>query len=68
MKIEFTDREYWHSHMKAPKGRGHWAFEFNGQILWVAGTLSEAKRACKEEIRKIVPADYTGTVWVKILP
>ena len=68
MKIEFTDREYWREHMKAPKGRGYWGFEFEGYEFWATGTLGDAKKACKAEVRKVAPEGYTGIVYVNILP
>lgn len=68
MKIEFTDREYWHEHMKAPKGYGHWGFQFEGHEFWATGTLGDAKKACKAEVHRIAPEGYTGIVYVNIMP
>ena len=68
MTIIYSDRAYWRSHGKAPKGRGYWGFEFEGYTFWAAGTLSEAKKACKAEVNRLAPEGYTGIVTVKILP
>ena len=70
MKIEFTDSEYRFEHGHAPKGRGGWIFQFEGQEYWAKGcqTLTEAKKEVKEHIKKIAPKDYIGTVYVNIAP
>ena len=70
MKIEFTDSEYRFEHGHAPKGRGGWIFQFEGQEYWAKGcqTLTEAKKEVKEHIKKIAPEGYTETVYVNIMP
>lgn len=68
MRIEFSDREYRYEHDRAPRGRGWWFFTFEGHEFEHTGTLTEAKQACREYIRKIAPADYAGTVRVNIEP
>ena len=68
MKIEFSDREYMRSHGKQPKGRGYWGFTFEGYEFWACGTLTEAKKACKAEIKRLAPENYDGYVSVNILP
>lgn len=68
MKIEFTDREYRFENGKAPKGYGFWGFSFEGYEFWHTGTLTEAKKACKNYIKQVAPADYVGFVTVNILP
>lgn len=70
MKIEFTDTQYRFEHGHAPKGRGRWIFQFEGQEYWAKGcqTLTEAKKEVKEYIKKIAPKDYIGTVYVNIAP
>jgi len=68
MKIEFTDREYRFEHGHAPKGRGWWFFKFEGHEFEATGTLTEAKKKCREHIREIAPKDYVGTVYVNIEP
>ena len=66
--VEFTDREYRWSHGKSPRGYGYWAFGFEGHEFWAKGTLTEAKKKCVEEVRRLAPEGYTGPVWVNILP
>lgn len=70
MKIEFTDSEYIYEHGHAPKGRGCWMFSFEGYEYTAPCclTLTEAKKHCKEEIKRLAPSDYVGTVYVNILP
>ena len=68
MRIEFTDREYRTENGKAPKGYGYWGFEFEGREFWAKGTLGDAKKACREEIKKVAPEGYTEMVFVNILP
>lgn len=68
MRIEFTDREYRFENGKAPKGYGFWGFTFEGYEFWKRGTLTEAKKACREYVKQVAPADYVGTVDVNILP
>lgn len=68
MKIEFTTREYQWEHGKTPKGTGYWMFDFEGYQFEAWGTLTEAKKACKEYIKKIAPKDYTETVYVNVMP
>ena len=68
MKIEFLSREFINEHGKAPKGYGHWLFQFEGYEYWTHGTLTEAKKACREYIKSVAPAGYAGTVYVNIAP
>lgn len=68
MKYEFSDSEYRFENGHAPKGYGYWGFSFEGLEFWAYGTLTEAKKACKAEIRRVAPADYIGTVFINILP
>ena len=68
MKIEFSTREYQIEHLRMPKGYGYWGFEFEGHEFWATGTLAEAKKACRQNVKEVAPADYTGTVIVNILP
>lgn len=68
MKIEFTDREYRFENGRAPKGYGRWGFEFEGYEFWATGTLTEAKKACRAEVKRLAPDDYSGYVSVNILP
>ena len=70
MKIEFTDREYQWEHGHKPKGRGCWMFSFEGYEYTArcCQTLTDAKKEVREHIKKIAPSDYTGTVYVNIMP
>ena len=68
MTIEFTDAEYRFEDGHAPKGYGFWGFEFEGHEFWAKGTLTEAKKACRAEVRRLAPAGYKGYVSVNILP
>lgn len=72
MKIEFYTGEYEYEYGRAPKGRGYWGFSFEGYEYWANGTYGEAKKACKEEVRRLAPRDskgrlYEGTVVVRVL-
>lgn len=68
MTIEFTTREYEFENGRAPKGYGYWGFEFEGYEFWHQGTLGEAKKACRKEIKRLAPKDYDGYVIVNVLP
>jgi len=68
MKISFEDREYKIENGRAPRGYGHWGFTFEGYEFWASGTLTDAKRKCREKIKRLAPNGYTGTVFVNILP
>ena len=68
MTISFTDREYKIEHGKAPKGFGFWGFTFEGYEFWASGTLTEAKKACRNHIKELAPENYKGFVSVNILP
>ena len=66
MTIEFSDSEYRWTYGHGPRGRGGWWFFFEGHEFFHCGTYSEAKKACREYIKSIAPADYTGHVIVKV--
>ena len=68
MKIEFTDTEYRIENGRAPKGYGYWGFGFEGREFWAYGTLTEAKKKCRECVRECAPVGYDGTVYVNVLP
>ena len=68
MKIEFKDSMYRFENGHAPKGYGQWLFSFEGYTYWTSGTLTEAKRHCREYVKKVAPEGYTGTVYVNIEP
>lgn len=69
--IKFDDREYRRSHMKAPRGRGSWAFQaygdagLCGEIVFFFGSLSEAKVEARKHFRQL---DLAGDVYVAVLP
>lgn len=57
-KIYFSTREYELSHGAKPRGRGSWAFAFDGEdrmedLFWTAGalTFTEAKRVAMKEAK-----------------
>lgn len=68
MTITFNTREYRREHGREPKGRGFWGFSFEGYEFWSLGTLTEARKACRQEVRRLAPEGYTGFVEVKVLP
>ena len=67
MKIEFSTRNYEWTYGKSPRGRGGWWFFFEGTYEFsYVGTYAEAKKACRDYIKSIAPADYVGTVIVEV--
>lgn len=68
MKIEFSNRTFMAEHGKAPKGYGYWLFSFEGYEFGASGTLATAKKACREEIKRLAPAGYSNTVYVEVMP
>lgn len=68
MRIEFTTREYEARHGKKPRGRGCWWFEIQGDEFHAFGTLTEAKKTCREHIKKMAPKQCTDTVYVSVMP
>lgn len=68
MKIYFSDKEYKFEHGKAPRGYGWWLFKFEGYEFSHSGTLTEAKKKCREYVRSVAPADYSGIVRVNVEP
>lgn len=70
MKIEFSTYKYERDHIgeKMPRGYGYWGFECEGHELWAYGTLTEAKKKVREQIKEIAPKDYKGVVTCYILP
>ncbi len=49
----FSNSHYERSHGKAPKGRGSWGFEVNGEVefVWGNSTLSQAKKQITEILK-----------------
>ena len=69
MKINFSDNEYKCEHGRAPKGYGYWGFSFEGSYeFWATGTLTEAKKACRQYVKEVAPEGYAENVTVKVLP
>ena len=69
MKIEFSNSQYIREYGKGPKGGyGYWGFECEGHELWAYGTLTEAKKKVREQIKALAPKDYKGYVVAYILP
>ncbi len=68
MMMEFSTREYEREHGKAPKGFGYWGFEFEGYTFWHSGTYTQAKKACRTDVKAKAPNDYQGYVIINVLP
>lgn len=68
MAIEFNDSEYRYEDGCAPKGYGYWGFAYEGYEFWTTGTYTEAKKACRKDVKEHAPKDYHGYVEVKVLP
>lgn len=60
MKTRFDTTQYEFAHGRKPRGRGYWAFNVNGAVLWKNGFLSEAK--------KCVRAEFPNAGTVEVLP
>lgn len=57
MRVYFDTTPYRASHLREPRGRGSWAFEFEGyrdrDILWSPSmTYTEAKKWAVEEVKR----------------
>jgi hypothetical protein len=67
LAVHFTDRPYFLSHLKSPRGRGSWAFQVCDStlpMLWSPGasTYAEAKTWATSKVREMraageIPAD-----------
>ena len=69
MKIEFSNSQYIREYGKAPKGGyGYWGFECEGHEFWAYGTLTEAKKQVRKQIKEAAPEGYEGYVFAYILP
>lgn len=69
MTINFSDSKYRFSHGKAPKGRGWWLFQIglDGDMdKWFGAgwTLTEAKKAAKEEAKRRFPDEQFVTIYI----
>lgn len=57
--IRVDTAPYERSHMKAPRGRGSWAFDLDGErrfavpLFWHSGTYAEAVRAARLAAQKL---------------
>lgn len=52
MKVEFSNRQQLIAYGKVMRGYGLWGFEYLGKEFWTTGTLTEAKKACREHIKQ----------------
>lgn len=52
MKVEFSNRQQLIAYGKVMLGYGLWGFEYLGKEFWTTGTLTEAKKACREHIKQ----------------
>lgn len=67
--IEFSTREYERSHGRMPRGVGMWGFRFGEHEFWsTPATLTEAKKQCRAEVKRVAGKDCYGIVMVRILP
>ena len=67
MKIEFSTYAYRREYGHDPGGRGMWWFSFEGCYEFShLGLYRDAKKACREYVKSVAPAGYTGTVIVKV--
>lgn len=52
-RVETSEYEF--SHGRTPRGKGQWAFSFDGiaGIFWTHGTYTEAKAEARREARRL---------------
>lgn len=68
VKIEFNTSKYEYEYGRSPKGRGVWAFRFEGyEESAPSSTYGEAKKWISKKVREMAPDDYCGTVIVEVL-
>jgi len=71
-KFKFDPSAFLTGHMQAPRGRGSWAFSLEERpddvVFSPSMTYSEARKWAVEHFSKVVPADWTETVYVNVLP
>jgi hypothetical protein len=71
----FTNSAFVRSHVKQPRGFGHWGFqattkdtafseELFGPVVWATGTLTEAKTSAVQQLRN----QGVDTSLVAVLP
>jgi hypothetical protein len=70
IRVSFDTAPFVSSHAREPRGRGSWAFSFEGRepIFSPSMPLAEAKRWAAEQVRAAAPAGFSGTVVVAVLP
>jgi len=71
VKVYFNTRPFVTSHMRQPRGRGSWAFAFEGQTVFSPSmTYADAKKWARDQVRAAAPADADATyeVDVDVLP
>jgi len=49
--IRFSVNGYRFAHGKLPRGKGHWAFEFEGETYWFNGTYTEGKKFMAQKVK-----------------
>jgi len=68
MKIEFSNRQQLIAFGKCHRGYGNWGFEYLGKEFWATGTLTEAKKACREHIKQTEDSKaYPAGIRVEIM-
>lgn len=60
--IEVSTREYEWSTGKAPRGTGNWAFNIGGEVEFIYGSYTEAKKLAQIAAKKL------GLWSIKVLP
>lgn len=67
--FDFNTAEFCTAHGKEPRGRGSWAFAFEGRepVFSPSMTYAEAKRWIKEHICSVAPAEFYGCVLIDVL-
>ena len=69
MRIQFDTSNYEFSYGVAPRGRGSWAFAFEGHgpLFSPSMTFGEPKKWVQAEVAKRAPAGYARIVIVEVL-
>ena len=69
MKVEFSNYQYIREYGRNTRGNyGYWGFECEGHEFWAYGTLAEAKKEVRKQIKAMAPKDYDGIATAYILP
>jgi hypothetical protein len=61
MRIEVDASEWSRAHGGTPRGRGCWAFDIAGEIVWFTGTYSAARKLA------LIAARADNVALVKVL-